>query len=388
MRLRRLTLLAAMLLAACSSLTDLKSSVSESLFGPEERDPPAELEEFKQSATATLLWHAAVGSAEAYQFTPAVDGQAVYAASAEGEIVRLDAASGKEAWRIQAGEPLSGGVGAGSNLVLVGTPKGTVLAFNQDGKPLWKSRISSEVLSAPKVADGMVVVRSGDSRIFGLDAIDGKRRWVYERATPSLTLRSAAGVVLDGSAAYVGFSGGKMVALKTEDGKILWEASVAQPKGTTEIERIADITSLPVVDGPLVYAVAFQGRVAAVDRRTGRVTWNRDISSYTGMSAEDGRIFVTHSGGAVYALDYSGGKSYWRQGTLLNRRLSAPLPLGAFVAVGDVEGYIHFLAREDGALAARIQTEDSPIMAQPVSLGSAAMLVQTRGGGLYAVSIK
>ena len=106
------------------------------------------------------------------------------------------------------------------------------------------------------------------------------------------------------------------------------------------------------------------------------------------MSAEDGRIFVTHSGGAVYALDYSGGKSYWRQGTLLNRRLSAPLPMGAFVAVGDVEGYIHFLARDDGAMVARIQTEDSPIMAQPVYLGNATMLVQTRGGGLYAVSIK
>lgn len=385
---RAALLLLAALLAGCSSLTDLKASVSESLFGPEDKEPPAELTEFKQTATASILWHAEVGSAEGYQFTPAQDGNAVFAASADGEIVRLDAATGSQVWRIQAGEKLSGGVGAGSNLVLVGTPRGMLLAFDQDGKPLWKSRVSSEILSAPKVGSGVVVVRTGDSRIFGLDVADGKRKWVYERATPSLTLRSAAGVVVDGGAAYVGFAGGKLVALKADDGKVLWEASVALPKGTTEIERIADITSLPVVDGPLVYAVAFQGRVAAVDRRSGRVVWNRDISSYTGMSAEDGRLFVTHNGGAVYALDYAAGKSYWRQGALLNRRLSAPVPMGSLVALGDVEGYVHFLAREDGALAARIEAGSAAIMAQPIRLDSGALLVQSREGGLYAISAK
>lgn len=385
---RIVPLLLVALLAGCTTLTDLKTDVSERLFGPEEKDPPAELVEFKSTAVAKVLWRADVGDAVTYQFTPAVDQKAVFAGSEEGDIVRMDAVTGKQVWRIKAGERLSAGVGAGENLVLVGTPKGMVLAFDQNGKPLWKSKVSSEVLSAPKISNGVVVVRSGDSRIFGIDAADGKRKWVYERATPPLTLRSAAGVVLDGGAAYVGFAGGKLVALKADDGKVLWEASVAQPKGATEIERIADITSLPVVDGRLVYAVAYQGRVAAVDRMSGRVMWNRDISSYNGMSAEDGRVFVTHSGGAVYAVDYSGGKSYWRQGGLLNRQLSAPLPMGSFVAVGDLEGYVHFLSREDGAFAARIQTEGSAIMAQPVALGDGIVLAQTRGGGLYAVSIK
>lgn len=385
---RFLSILALSLLAGCSTLSDLKTDVSERLFGAEEKNPPMALAEFKQTASAKILWRAAVGDAGEYDFTPALDGGSIYAASAEGDIVRLDAVSGNQVWRVHAGERLSGGVGAGENLVLVGTPKGMVLAFDQNGKALWKARVSSEVLSAPKVSAGVVVVRSGDSRIFGLSTADGKRKWVYERATPSLTLRSSAGVTLADGAAYVGFAGGKLVALKADDGKVLWEVSVALPKGATEIERIADITSLPVVDGRMVYAVAFQGRVAGIDRATGRVLWNRDISSYTGLSAEDGRVFVTHSGGAVYALDYNTGKSYWRQGGLLNRRLSAPLPLGSLVAVGDLEGYVHFLAREDGALAARIQTEGSPIMAQPVALGNSAVLVQTRGGGLFAISLK
>lgn len=345
-----------------------------------------ELADFKQTSSAKILWKYNIGAATEFNFTPAIDGSSVYAASSQGDIARLDSVSGKQVWRINAGERLSGGVGAGDNLVLVGTPKGMVLAFDQNGKSLWKARVSSEVLSAPRISNGVIVVRCGDSRIFGLSAIDGKRKWVYERVTPSLALRSSAGVTLADGAAYAGFAGGKLVAIKIEDGKVLWEASVALPKGATEIERIADITSLPVVDGRMVYAVAFQGRVAAVDRTNGRILWTRDISSYTGMDAQSERVYVTHSGGAVYALDYSSGKSYWRQGGLLNRQLSAPLAMGEYVAVGDVEGYVHFLAKEDGAFAARIQIEDSPVMAQMVNTGNSTLLAQTRDGGLYAIS--
>jgi len=388
MTVRKLSILAFVLLAGCTSLTDLKRDVSERMFGPEPADPPMALAEFKPKATARVVWSASVGKAEGYSYTPAVDGSAVFAASTKGEITRLDAATGKQVWRISAGEAISGGVGAGENLVLVGTPKGMVLAFDQNGKALWKAKVSSEVLSAPKIANGVVVVRSGDSRIYGLSTVDGKRKWVYERATPSLSLRSNAGVALADGAAYVGFAGGKMVALKADDGKLLWEASVALPKGVTEIERIADITSVPVVDGRVVYAVAFQGRVAAVDRTNGRVLWNRDISSYNGLSADDGRVFVTHSGGAVYSLDNGSGKSYWRQGGLLNRQVSAPMPIGEYVAVGDLEGYVHFLGNDDGAFAARIQTDKSPVLAQPVYLGDSRLLVQTSGGGIYAISLK
>lgn len=385
---RKLFVLAFLLLAGCSSLTDLKRDVSERMFGPEPTDPPMALAEFKQKATARVLWSTSIGKAEGYSYTPAVDGNAVFVADTKGEIARLDAGTGKQVWRINVGEAISGGVGAGDNLVLVGTPKGMVLAYDQNGKPLWKAKVSSEVLSSPKIAAGVVVVRSGDSRIFGLSAVDGKRVWVYERATPSLALRSNAGVALADGAAYVGFAGGKMVALKADDGKLLWEASVALPKGVTEIERIADITSLPVVDGRYVYAVAFQGRVAAVDRSNGRVLWNRDISSYNGLSADDGRVYVTHSGGAVYSLDNSSGKSFWRQGGLLNRQVSAPMPIGEYVAVGDLEGYVHFLSREDGAFSSRVQTDKSQVMAQPVYLGDGKLLVQTAGGGVYAISLK
>ena len=168
----------------------------------------------------------------------------------------------------------------------------------------------------------------------------------------------------------------------------MWEASVAQPKGVTEIERIADITSLPVIDGPLVYAVAYQGRIAAVDRVSGRVVWNRDISSLAGLSAEDAKIYVSHSIGSVYALDYTTGKTFWRQAGLKNRQLTAPVPLGDVVAVGDLDGYVHYLSREDGAFVSRMQTNSSAIMPRMAIANRDTVIAQSRDGGLYAIQIK
>lgn len=377
-----------LLMTACSSITDIKTDLSERMFGRDATDLLEPLAEIKETATSKILWQAKLGEAGDFEFSPVIEAGYAYAASANGEVVKLDATNGSQVWRVNAGEKLSGGVGVGGSLVMVGTQKGVIYAYDIAGKLQWKSKLSSEVLSAPRYFDGLVIVRTGDSRIYGINANDGSRKWVYDRTSPSLTLRSSAGVVVDGGAVYAGFAGGKLIAIRADNGKALWEASVAQPKGVTEIERIADITSLPVVDGPLIYAVAYQGRIAAVDRLSGRVVWNRDISSLSGLSAEDARIFVSHAAGSVYALDYSTGKTFWRQAALKNRHLSAPVPMGSLIAVGDVEGNVHFLSREDGALASRVKTHNSPIMPQMALVNSNTVLAQTRDGGIFAIQVK
>lgn len=383
-----LLMLSASVLSACSAITEIQTDISESIFGREAEDPPEPLEEIKQTVTSKVLWQAKVQVAGNFEFSPVVEAGYVYAVGAEGELAKLDETNGKEVWRIKVGEAVSGGVGAGGSLVLVGTQRGAIYAYDLAGKLQWKSKLSSEVLSAPQYFDGMVIVRTGDSKIYGINANDGSRKWVYDRTGPALSLRSSAGVVIDGGAVYAGFAGGKLVAVRADNGKLLWEASVAQPKGVTEIERIADITSLPMVDGPLVYAVAYQGRVAAVDRKTGRVVWNRDISSLSGLGSEDGRVFVSHTLGSVYALDYSTGKSFWRQAALKNRQLTAPVPMGTWLAVGDVEGYVHFLSREDGAIDGRVKASDSAFMPKMQLINRTTVLGQTRDGGIYAIQIK
>ena len=382
------TLITTLALCACSSITDLKEDMSERLFGRGSNETPSELADIKTTAQAKVLWSTHLGESLDADFTTALDNGFIYAASADGEITKVSVADGKQVWKINSGETLSGGVGLGNNLLLLGSAKGYVMAYDLTGKLLWKSKVSSQVLSAPKSDDGVVVVRCGDSRIYGLNAADGSRKWVYERATPALSLRSSAGIVLDGGAAYAGFAGGKLIALRVDDGKVIWEVSVAQPKGTTEIERIADITSNPVVDGSLVYAVAYQGKIAAVDRATGRLAWSREISSYTGLNAEDAKVYVTHANSAVYSLDFATGKTFWRQADLKQRRISAPLPMGNLIALGDVEGYVHLLNREDGSFAARLQLEDSAIMPQMLAVGASTIIAQTRKGGIYAISIK
>ena len=386
-KFRFVLVFALLALAGCETLTELRQDFADKVFGREPPNPPAALQEIQPSYTAKIDWSSNIGKTDRYDYTPALDSSAIYANNAAGDIVKLDASNGRQVWRINVGEPISGGIGIGAGILMVGSKTGNVHALDSAGKLLWKSKVSSEILSVPRYFDGMVIVRTGDNHIFGLDATDGSRKWVYERATPALSLRSSVGIVVDGGAVYAGFAGGKMVAIRADNGKLLWEATIAQPKGVTEIERIADITSLPVIDGPVVYAVAYQGRVAAVDRRSGKVVWNRDISSYSGMNAEDGKIFVSHALGSVYSLDYETGKTFWRQAGLLNRRLTAPLPMGSVIAVGDLEGYLHFLTRDEGSFAARIKLDSNAVMSLIAGTNSKQLIAETRDGGIYAITI-
>ncbi len=355
--------------------------------GKDNSEKPAPLVEFKPTAVLKPLWRESAGSAGDYVFTPATMKGNVYAASHDGYLSRYDADSGKQAWRVETGKKLTGGVGAGDGMIFVGTGKGEVLSFSEEGKLLWQSQLSSEVLSAPQTEDGVVVIRTGDGKIYGLDAKDGKRKWVYQRATPALTVRSNAGVVVTHGAVFAGFAGGKLVGLNLINGNVGWEATVALPRGATELERIADITSLPAVDTREVCAVAYQGRVACFETQSGNPIWARDISSIAGMAMDQRNVYISDDKGAVVALDKTSGSSVWKQDKLFARKLSAPVVRRGYVVVGDVEGYVHLMSIEDGSFAARVATDSSSIGSQPVALDN-GFLVQTRNGGLHAFTIQ
>jgi outer membrane protein assembly factor BamB len=344
---------------------------------------PAELEAIQPSAELRAQWKASIGSSGVYVLTPAVAGASVYAAAQDGTLARYD--NGAQVWRVKVGQQISGGVGSDGSLVVVGTAKGEILAFDAQGKEKWKTRVSSEVLAAPAVAEGVVLVRSGDNRIFGLDANDGKRRWVYQRATPALSLRTNAGVVVAGKALLAGFPGGKLVAIALGNGAPLWEATVALPKGATELERVADVTSSPVVAGREVCAAAYQGRVACFDLASGNTLWSRDMSAAAGIDVDARYVYVSDDKGAVHALDRSNGASIWKQDKLFMRQLSRPAAEGNHVAVGDYQGVVHLLRRDDGAFAARFTTDGGGIAAEPQHL-ERGFLVQSRNGGIYALS--
>jgi outer membrane protein assembly factor BamB len=374
-------LVSALLLGACSTVESLNPFSSST-----PKVKPTELAAIQPTAELRSVWQASVGSAGEFTFSPAVVGDSVYAAARDGAVARFD--GGRQVWRIAAGQPISGGVGSDGKLVVVGTPKGEVLAFDAaTGRETWKARVSSEVLAAPVVGDGLAIVRSGDSRIFGFDAADGKRRWVFQRSTPTLSLRSNVGVVLAGRHTLAGFPGGKLVAIANNNGAAVWEVTVALPKGATELERVADVTSSPVVSGTTVCAAAFQGRVACFDSNSGNTLWSRDMSSSAGLDIDSRYVYVADDKGAVQALDRNSGASVWKQDKLSNRGLSRPVALGSQVAVADYQGVVHLLRGEDGAFAARATTDGSAVRAEPVRMG-AGVLVQTANGGLYALEAR
>lgn len=377
---RTAVLLLLVLLAGCSTVSGWFGS---SKTGKE----PAKLTEFKESAVFAVRWHQAIGSAGNNALLPAVTSDALYAANAKGEVFRLERAAGKQVWRAESGFAISGGVGAGGGLVLVGGGKGDLAAFEEDGKLRWKVKMSSEVLSAPQVADGIVVVRTGDGRIAGLSVLDGKRQWLYERATPALVVRSHAGVSIRRGVVYAGFAGGKLAAIGLNNGIVIWESVVSLPHGNTELERISDVTSLPVMDNEQVCAVSFQGNVACFDIAQGNLLWSRELSSDKGMTLLGKTLYVTDANGAVSALDKTSGSTLWKNDQLARRNISAPYVLGSHVVVGDYEGNLHALSRDDGALAARLKTDGGGIVTAPVELDG-GLLVQTNNGGLYSLEIR
>jgi len=366
--------------SACSTIESLNPFSSSAT-----KTKPADLVAIVPTAEFRVVWQSSIGESKEYSFTPAVIGNSLYAGARDGSVARYD--DGRQVWRINAGQSLSGGVGSDGKLVVVGTSKGDVLAFNAaNGSSAWKTRVNSEVLAAPAVSDGLVVIRSGDSRIFGFEAADGKRRWVYQRATPTLSLRSFAGVLMAGRSILSGFPGGKLVALSAENGAVLWEATVALPKGATELERISDITSLPVLRGNEVCAVAYQGRVACFDVGNGNQLWSREVSSSSGLDMDAKSVYVSDEKGSVLAFDRSNGSSLWKQDKLFMRGLSRPLVVVQHLVVADADGVAHLMNCEDGSFAARFGGDGGGIFADPQRFKD-GLVIQTRTGGIFSLSV-
>lgn len=372
-RLRRglgvfVAVLAGLVLAGCSSSPKIP-----------------ELKPIASAAPLKVLWKASVGKSEMGMPLLATAAGSVFAASERGTVARLDVKTGNEVWRQNLRTRIQGGVGADSGLVLVGTPEGEVIALDADGKPKWRARVSSEVQGAPLVAGDVVVVRSADTRIFGLDAADGKRRWVFQRTGPPLMVRAEASAVAQRDFIFAGMPGGKLAALAAPTGNLRWESTVSTPRGATELERVSDVVGSPWLAEREVCAASFQGRTACFDTNTGTTLWTKDVSTNTGVTGDSRYVFVTDERSVVVALDRSTGSSMWRQDQLLNRRLSAPLVTGRFLVVGDIEGWVHVLSRDTGSLVGRVRADNSPIPHAPIAIPG-GFVVQSQDGVVVAIA--
>lgn len=372
----------ATLVSGCSTLSALNPFASQD----KPRNPPTPLTIVPQSLAVRTAWSSTIGPVGAYTFTPAISGEALYAATRDGTVMRLNAADGRVIWRIKAGQALTAGVGSDGTTVVVAGTEGRIMAFDADGKPRWTAQASSEVLSAPAVGAGIVIVRSQDNRVVGLDVETGERKWAIQKTSPPLTLRAAPGILIKGPNAYIALAGGKLLSVVVATGVPRWEAAVGEARGATELERIIDTSGLPIAIERNICAVSYQGRAMCFDADNGTAVWAKDLSSEVGLGADERFVFASDTTGAVSASSGDTGAGIWKNTQLRYRGLTTPVALSAAVAVGDVQGIVHFLDRNDGALMSRIATDGSAIQAEPILAGR-QLIVQTRAGSLVALAL-
>jgi outer membrane protein assembly factor BamB len=304
----------------------------------------------------------------------------VYAAGHKGEVVALDLANGHVLWHTKTGAPLSGGTASSPELVVVGASDGQLFALDPaTGHIRWKVRLNGEVLAPAAISPKLIAVRTVDGKLHALRPEDGHELWATEQQVPRLSLRGTASPVINGDLVLSGFDNGKVVAVNAVDGSIQWEATVTPPHGRTELERLDDIDSPVRVAGRDVYAVGFQGKVAMLAIDTGQVWWSHDDSSYRGLTIDEDTLYVSDSDGVVAALKARTGAEVWQQKTLLHRGLSPIAVMDDSIVMGDFEGYLHFLDKASGALAARVPTGGTRISTQPLVIGDLVVVVNDRG---------
>ncbi len=385
MKARVCLLIAAVAIGGCGASKAFIQKAS-AWMSEEESLPP--LPKLDPAISIETLWSEQLGegAGEFYlKLTPVVNESSVFVVDREGEVARIDIENGTTAWNSEIDRLISTGPGLGNDGQLyLGTTEGEVMALSaEDGQQRWSTRVSSEVLAAPRYSQGVVVVRTGDGKLFGLDAASGKRLWVYDRTEPALTLRGASAPLLSEALVVAGFDSGHLVALNLHTGKLSWDMRVVLPSGRSDLERMVDIDSEPQLYQGVAYIAAYQGKVAAIELESGQTLWTRDLSSYAGMGLGEGEIYLTGSDSAVWALDRFSGDTVWTQKALKGRLSTAPASLGPYLVVGDQEGYLHWLSRSDGQLLAFVQVDESRILAPPVT-ANGTVIVYSADGRLAA----
>jgi outer membrane protein assembly factor BamB len=367
---RWLAMGALLVLAACSKDKDV--------------DQPAKLTDINATIRAERAWTASVADKGAKPLRLglglAVDGNRVFAAGRKGEVAAFDVTSGRALWRVKTKLALSGGPGAGSGLVIVGSTFGDLVALNAtDGATRWKVRLNGEVLSKPVVGERLIAIRTVDGKLHGIALKDGQELWQQEQQVPRLSLRGTSWPVLIGDLVLSGFDNGKVAAVNVNDGSVQWETTISPPHGKTELERLDDVDSAVRVSGSDVYAVGFQGRVAMLALDTGQIWWAHDASSFRGLGLDDESLYISTADGEIVALRRRTGTELWRQKALLHRRLSAVVEADTSVVTADFQGYVHWLDKATGALAARASTGKVRISNAPVVVGNMVLVVNDAG---------
>jgi len=395
MRLFTLLLLC-LALAGCAgydALSESVSGISDYFLGGEDNsDPPNELLEYSPEIEVDVLWKESTGvgtDGQLLKLVPAVGFGKILAADRDGLVQCRELTTGQLIWEAETEIHFSGGPGLGTHTAVLGSSDAEVVALNlENGEVLWKSKVSSEVLSVPVIAKGIVLVRTTDGAIIALNEKNGGQLWRYEHTVPPLSIRGTSAPIIVEENVIDGYDNGKLMALQLLDGKFVWEASIAIPKGRSEVERLVDLDADPIETGGVIFIAGYRGGVGAISAPDGDVLWrNEEISSYSGLSHDNRYLYLADSESHVLQLDQRTGRPLWKQKDLHQRKLTAPVYYENYVVAGDFQGYVHWLSSSDGRQLGRVQVTDSAIEAKPVVMDN-IVYIYAKDGTLAALKIR
>ncbi len=391
------TLLLVFLASGCSFFDDDEEDVRQ----------PTALTQINTEVQLNRLWNVSIGRGaedKAIRLVPGFSGSRIFAASADGTVKALESGTGREIWRVnitefyseeerrnafnKTADTITGGVGVGEELVLVGSSAGELVAMNQsDGSLAWRAITTSEVLAPPQVDGGLVVAQSIDGKVAAFSAFDGERQWLYSASIPSLTLRGTATPHLS-DGVITGFANGRVVVIQRDRGIPVIDQRIAASQGQSDLERLVDIGGLIARDGNMLFAASYQGNVVAMDlAENGRVRWGAEASTVTGVTVGFGSVYLASADGEVYSYNSTNGRENWKNEALLYRDLTVPVPLGSYLAVSDFEGYMHLLAQSDGRFVGRVRIDNDGINSPAVVDGSRVYILGN-SGGLSALELR
>ncbi len=356
-------------------------------LGEDNSPMPASLTAYPFQLQPVLLWSLATGRGmddDYLRLRPVIQENQIFVASKSGLVTTLELAHGHKLWQKNIKQIITSGPAVQDGIVVIVTKQPEAIALVADtGKVLWRSKLPNQVLAPPTIGEEQIIFKTVDGQVLALGLQTGELLWSYEHGLPMLILRPSSAPQIIDNKVVVGFSDGKLALLNLTNGSLLWERNIAFPQGVTAADQLIDIAADPILSCDVVYVVTYQSQLAAVSLRSGRVLWQRNFSSYSGLTVGSS-LFITDAEGRVSAINRSTGELLWQQQALLHRGLTAPALYGNSLIIGDKEGYIHWLAQSDGHLLARDLVHDNAsIIANPVVVYP-IICILTREGGLSA----
>ena len=381
--------LATFFLTGCffGPVQELHDQIEETYFGNEYKDLPTPLYDLKSNVDLEVIWQENIGKHNGDNLDIFHIEDFLYVATSNGTIKKIDSNNGNKFWEKKFNVNLTSGIAGDDENLFFSTSDGFLWCMNHDGELIWKTLLDGEVNSLPIIYDSKVVVKLNSYKIIQLNTKDGSVLWKYQAGIPPLTYKSEGKLVQSNKVVYLGLPGGKLIAIDSPTGGLVWESNISRAKGATDIERANDITSHPVIDEDLIYGVTTNGDISALNRRNGKTLWTEPISSFYGMAFDGSNLFVTHDTGSIYSVNKDVGEIEWRQAGLQYRRIGLGTIIKDYVAFGDYDGYVHFLSIEDGSIVGRIKLEDSQILNNIIKIDQSVIVMMTGDGDLICLEV-